>query len=107
VRFGLGPKCGIPAPERAFPFLVEHPRPERPEFVTALKKQIPFCSQRHSVKPGLTDRAQIDYKHGNTFEDAARELECYPCCIKNVSPWLDFYIMLRTAWAMLTGQGAQ
>ena len=25
----------------------------------------------------------------------------------NLSPWLDFYIMLRTARAMLTGQGAQ
>ena len=83
------------------------PRPERPEFVTALKEQIPFYSQRHSVKPGITGWAQINYKHGNTFEDAVRELEYDLYCIKNVSPWLDFYIMLRTARAMPAGQGAQ
>jgi hypothetical protein len=27
------------------------PRPERPEFVTTLAQQIPFCAVRHSVKP--------------------------------------------------------
>jgi lipopolysaccharide/colanic/teichoic acid biosynthesis glycosyltransferase len=40
------------------------PRPERPEFVSALTEQIPFYAQRHIVKSGLTAWAQIRYSYG-------------------------------------------
>ena len=30
------------------------PRPERPEFVDMLAKQIPFYHERHMVQPGIT-----------------------------------------------------
>ena len=30
------------------------PRPERPEFVELLSKTIPYYSERHTVKPGIT-----------------------------------------------------
>jgi sugar transferase (PEP-CTERM system associated) len=37
------------------------PRPERPEFVQGLIKNIPYYNERHNVKPGLTGWAQLKY----------------------------------------------
>jgi len=46
------------------------PRPERPEFVEWLSKEIPYYVVRHMVRPGITGWAQVQYKYGNTPEDA-------------------------------------
>jgi exopolysaccharide biosynthesis polyprenyl glycosylphosphotransferase len=82
------------------------PRPERPEFVKALTAALPSYTHRHSVKPGITGWAQVSYKYSNNFEGAARKLEYDLFYIKNVSVWLDFFIIFHTARTMLTGQGA-
>ncbi|MEM7517394.1 MAG: exopolysaccharide biosynthesis polyprenyl glycosylphosphotransferase, partial [Planctomycetota bacterium] len=39
------------------------PRPERPTFVEDLSEQIPYYRQRHTVQPGLTGWAQINYPY--------------------------------------------
>jgi exopolysaccharide biosynthesis polyprenyl glycosylphosphotransferase len=77
------------------------PRPERPEFVKTLSEVIPFYGHRHSVKPGITGWAQINYKYGETIEDAVVKLEFDLYYIKNLSPTLDFYTIFHTAKAML------
>src|SRR5215217_5211740 len=46
------------------------PRPERPVFVERLREIIPYYSQRHLIKPGLTGWAQIKYPYGASVEDA-------------------------------------
>ncbi len=51
------------------------PRPERPEFVDMLSKEIPFYKSRHVVKPGLTGWAQIRYRYGNSVDDSLIKLQ--------------------------------
>ena len=83
------------------------PRPERPEFVQTLSEVIPFYRQRHSVKPGITGWAQINYKYGETIEDAIVKLEFDLYYIKNLSLSLDMYIIFHTMKAMLVTQSGQ
>jgi exopolysaccharide biosynthesis polyprenyl glycosylphosphotransferase len=83
------------------------PRPERPEFVATLSKQIPFFRQRLCVRPGITGWAQINHKYGDTMEDAARKLEYDLYYIKHLSPSLDAFIVLQTLKTVLLQRGAQ
>jgi len=83
------------------------PRPERPEFSKILEEQIPLFRQRQCVKPGLTGWAQINYKYGETIEDARVKLEYDLYYIKHLSPALDAYIIFHTLKIMLLSRGAQ
>ncbi len=83
------------------------PRPERPEFVQSLTEKIPYYSYRHCVKPGITGWAQINYKYGDTLDDAIMKLEFDLYYIKNLAVWLDFYIVLHTLKVMLFSETAQ
>jgi sugar transferase (PEP-CTERM system associated) len=83
------------------------PRPERPEFVEMLEKEIPYYFVRHSVKPGMTGWAQINYRYGASVEDSKNKLECDLYYIKNMSLFLDFKILLRTIGVVLLGDGAR
>ncbi len=82
------------------------PRPERPEFVGDLTKQIPFYGQRHIVRPGLTGWAQVRYTYGATTEDALQKLQYDLFYIKNLSIALDLYIMLDTVKTVVLRRGA-
>jgi exopolysaccharide biosynthesis polyprenyl glycosylphosphotransferase len=83
------------------------PRPERPEFVAMLSKEIPFFRQRLCVRPGITGWAQINHKYGDTMEDAVRKLEYDLYYIKHLSPSLDAYVVLQTLKTVLLQRGAQ
>ena len=83
------------------------PRPERPEFVKLLKEDIPYYSLRHSVKPGITGWAQVNYGYGSSKDDALEKLKYDFYYIKNKSLLLDFHIMLRTIKVVLFGSGAR
>ena len=48
------------------------PHPERPVFVKDLEEKIPFYSQRHIVKTGLTGWTQIRYEYRASIEDALK-----------------------------------
>ena len=81
------------------------PRPERPEFVNELVKDIPYYSQRHNVKPGLTGWAQLKYPYGATAEDAQEKLKFDLYYIKHRSLLLDLMILVRTVEIVLFGKG--
>ena len=81
------------------------PRPERPEFVKSLAKQIPFYGIRHAIKPGLTGWAQVRYTYGATVEDAIEKLQYDLFYIKNLSVKLDLFIMFETVKTVLLRRG--
>jgi len=83
------------------------PRPERPEFVEWLSKEIPYYGVRHMVRPGLTGWAQVKYKYGSTVEDAREKLQYDLYYIKNASIGLDLLIMFQTIKTVLLRRGAE
>ena len=83
------------------------PRPERPFFVERFAKEIPYYTQRLSVKPGLTGWAQVSYSYGATTEDAVEKLRLDLYYIKNMSLILDLSILMRTLKIMVLGKGAR
>ena len=72
------------------------PRPERPQFVRDLTRQIPFYGQRHVVKPGVTGWAQVRYTYGASIEDATEKLQYDLYYIKHMSVAFDLYIVFDT-----------
>jgi len=83
------------------------PRPERPEFIEGLSKEIPYYGVRHMVRPGVTGWAQIKYKYGSTIEDAREKLQYDLYYIKHASIGLDLLIMFQTVKIVILGRGAQ
>ena len=83
------------------------PRPERPEFVEWLSMEIPYYGVRHVVRPGITGWAQVQYKYGNTLEDAREKLQYDLFYIKNASLGLDLVIMFHTIKIVVLGRGAR
>lgn len=78
------------------------PRPERPEFVEKLRKELPYYDLRHLIKPGITGWAQINYRYAASAEDAYQKLQYDIYYIKNNSPLLDFLIILKTIKFLIT-----
>ena len=72
------------------------PRPERPYFVEQLDSNLPFYRVRHSVKPGLTGWAQVNYKYGASVEDSRRKLEYDLYYIKHQGIVLYLQVVLKT-----------
>ena len=81
------------------------PRPERPEFVQSLIKNIPYYNERHNVKPGLTGWAQLKYPYGSTEADSLEKLKYDLYYIKHRSFLLDLHILVRTVEIVLFGKG--
>ena len=83
------------------------PRPERPEFVEKLTEMIPYYSERHTVKPGITGWAQVSYRYGSSVEDALEKLKYDLFYVKNMSLAMDVMIMLKTVKIVLLRSGAR
>jgi len=81
------------------------PRPERPEFVGDLEREIQFYGQRHVVKPGLTGWAQISYPYGSTVDDALQKLQYDLYYLKHMSFGLDVFILFATLKTVLSRTG--
>jgi len=82
------------------------PRPERPEFIAQLSKEIPGYLYRLRLRPGLTGLAQVLNGYDNDLEGFRRKVALDLLYLQNCS-WLnDMKILLRTIGVVLTGHGA-
>ena len=79
------------------------PRPERPELIEKLAAAIPYYHERLMVQPGLSGWAQVNYPYGASIEDARRKLEYDLYYMKNMSLFLDIFILLDTVRIVLCG----
>ncbi len=79
------------------------PRPERPEIIEDLAKQIPYYEERMMVQPGITGWAQVNYPYGASVMDARRKLEYDLYYLKHMSLFLDMFILLDTVRTVLIG----
>lgn len=82
------------------------PRPERPEFVSNLTKEIPFYGQRHVVRPGLTGWAQIRHSYGSDVEGALQKLQYDLFYIKRLSIAFDLFVLLETVKTVMVRRGS-
>ena len=83
------------------------PRPERQHFIRQLEKEIPYYSERLTVKPGITGWAQVCYPYGASIEDAVEKLNYDLFYIKNLTFFLDLLVIFRTIKIVLFGKGAR
>jgi lipopolysaccharide/colanic/teichoic acid biosynthesis glycosyltransferase len=72
-----------------------------------LRKEISYYDERHTVRPGLTGWAQVQYQYGASVEDAARKLEYDLFYLKNMSVLFDCAIIFKTVGIVLTGHGGR
>jgi exopolysaccharide biosynthesis polyprenyl glycosylphosphotransferase len=77
------------------------PRPERPEIVEYLQREIPFYRLRHVVRPGLTGWAAIRFGYGRSVNDALVKLQYDLYYIKHQSLYLDALIVFKTLGAVI------
>ena len=82
------------------------PRPERKYWIEKdFEKNIPYYSQRHIVKPGITGWSQVMYPYGNGIEDARQKLMYDLYYIKHWSIVLEMKVIWKTVMVVLNKQG--
>lgn len=72
------------------------PRPEQRAYVEELSRLIPFYTQRHVVKPGITGWAQVRVGYAGSLEGTAFKLCNDLYYVKHHSLSLDMAILLET-----------
>ena len=73
------------------------PRPERPEFVVVLERQLPLYNLRLHVTPGLTGLAQVQLPPDTDLGSVRRKLACDVYYVRCANWWLDMRILAATA----------
>jgi lipopolysaccharide/colanic/teichoic acid biosynthesis glycosyltransferase len=72
------------------------PRPERPEIVPKLERDIPRYGERVVVRPGLTGLAQVSTPADVELDCVRRKLAYDLYYIEALGPWLDLRIIVGT-----------
>jgi exopolysaccharide biosynthesis polyprenyl glycosylphosphotransferase len=83
------------------------PRPERPEFLELLEREVPFWTRRVLVKPGITGWAQVQRGYSADPVGAAEKLAYDLYYLKHRSVLLDVAILAKTARAVVGRSGAR
>ena len=83
------------------------PRPERPEFNKSLSEKIENYELRHTIRPGLSGWAQVNYPYAASIDDAKQKLSYDLYYIKNYSLLIDILIFFRTIKLVFNVQGSE
>ncbi|MGI9459698.1 MAG: sugar transferase [Pirellulales bacterium] len=81
------------------------PRPERPEFVHLLSKEIPNYKERLSVKPGITGLAQVNLPPDSDLQSVEKKQTLDLHYIEIASFWLDQRLLASTAFRVMLIRG--
>ncbi|MEW6995826.1 sugar transferase [Colwelliaceae bacterium MEBiC 14330] len=87
------------------------PRPERPEIVKQLEKEIPFYSERtYEMKPGITGLAQVSQGYDTCIDDVRAKIAydfAYSLSLSKLDSWtvVEIQIIFKTLLIMLLGRG--
>jgi lipopolysaccharide/colanic/teichoic acid biosynthesis glycosyltransferase len=81
------------------------PRPERPEFVQILQRELPHYRARLLVKPGLTGWAQVKAGYASSVSDSARKLEYDLYYVKYRGLRLDMQVLMLSIFVVLGLRG--
>ncbi len=77
------------------------PRPERPEFVERLEKQVRFYRERMSVRPGITGLAQLRLPPDSNLDSVRRKVVHDIYYVRFAGPVLDFKLFFLTGVRLL------
>jgi exopolysaccharide biosynthesis polyprenyl glycosylphosphotransferase len=77
------------------------PRPERPEFLALLEREVPFWKRRDLVKPGLSGWAQVNFRYAADTESMVEKLSFDLYYLKYRSLLLDLVIVAKTVRLVL------
>jgi exopolysaccharide biosynthesis polyprenyl glycosylphosphotransferase len=78
------------------------PRPERPELVAMLEKEMPFWSRRLLIKPGVTGWAQVRSGYSADCASCADKLSYDLWYIRHRSLAVDLAVCMKTAALMVS-----
>ncbi len=82
------------------------PRPERPELIEELEKQVPYYKQRLLIRPGISGWDQVSGEyHSPSVEDTTKKLQYDLYYVKNMSPALDVSILAKTLKTVVSRGG--
>ncbi len=82
------------------------PRPERPELIEELEKQVPYYRQRLLIRPGISGWDQVSGEyHSPSVEDTTKKLQYDLYYVKNMSPALDVSILAKTLKTVVSRGG--
>jgi lipopolysaccharide/colanic/teichoic acid biosynthesis glycosyltransferase len=72
------------------------PRPEQPALVARYREQLPNFDLRHTVTPGLTGWAQVNFGYAADLSETAKKLDYDLEYVQLYGPRMDFLIALQT-----------
>ena len=72
------------------------PRPEQPALVGHYREKLPLYDLRHSIAPGLSGWAQVNYGYAADLAETARKLDYDLEYVRNYGPKMDFIIVVKT-----------
>jgi lipopolysaccharide/colanic/teichoic acid biosynthesis glycosyltransferase len=83
------------------------PRPEQVHYVEKLRKMYSNFDDRHSVYPGITGLAQIEYGYVGSLIDYKNKLDYDLLYVKNLNLFTDIKIFFQTFKVIFFGNGSR